>query len=356
MTNFSERILSLLSLTNDSSVSDLHVVCDANVCVRKDGLLMQTDKKFDANQMRELAFELLTDKQKTEFLENKELDFAFDVEHLARFRANLYFVNGDKIALAIRKIPNSISSLDELKAPQILKDLIKQEKGLILVTGSTGSGKSTLLAAMLNEINLTQNKHIITIEDPVEFVHKNKKSLFSHRNLGSDTKSYQNALKFALRQDPDVILIGEMRDSATMQACISAAETGHLVLSTLHTNSAPQSINRIIDSFEGSQQNQVRNMLSNSLTAIISQTLVPKLEGGRVSAQEILINTYAVSNLIRENKIHQILSQMQIAQSQTGMITQSASLAKLFENGLISRADAIRFSNNRQEILNLIGT
>ncbi|MGP1486001.1 MAG: type IV pilus twitching motility protein PilT [Campylobacter sp.] len=356
MTNFSERILSLLSLTNDSSVSDLHVVCDANVCVRKDGLLMQTDKKFDANQMRELAFELLTDKQKTEFLENKELDFAFDVENLARFRANLYFVNGDKIALAIRKIPNFISSLDELKAPQILKDLIKQEKGLILVTGSTGSGKSTLLAAMLNEINLTQNKHIITIEDPVEFVHKNKKSLFSHRNLGSDTKSYQNALKFALRQDPDVILIGEMRDSSTMQACISAAETGHLVLSTLHTNSAPQSINRIIDSFEGSQQNQVRNMLSNSLTAIISQTLVPKLEGGRVSAQEILINTYAVSNLIRENKIHQILSQMQIGQSQTGMITQSASLAKLFENGIISRADAIRFSNNRQEILNLIGT
>lgn len=356
MTNFSERILSLLSLANDSSVSDLHVVCDANVCVRKDGLLMQTDKKFDANQMRELAFELLTDKQKTEFLENKELDFAFDVENLARFRANLYFVNGDKIALAIRKIPNFISSLDELKAPQILKDLIKQEKGLILVTGSTGSGKSTLLAAILNEINLTQNKHIITIEDPVEFVHKNKKSLFSHRNLGSDTKSYQNALKFALRQDPDVILIGEMRDSSTMQACISAAETGHLVLSTLHTNSAPQSINRIIDSFEGSQQNQVRNMLSNSLTAIISQTLVPKLEGGRVSAQEILINTYAVSNLIRENKIHQILSQMQIGQSQTGMITQSASLAKLFENGLISRADAIRFSNNRQEILNLIGT
>ena len=264
-------------------------------------------------------------------------------------------MNGD-LAAAFRIIPINIPSLDELNAPQIFKHIIKREKGLILVTGPTGSGKSTTLAAMLNEINLNYRKHIITIEDPVEFVHNNKKALFSHRNIGTDATSYSRALKSAVREDPDIILVGEMRDRETISTAITAAETGHLVFGTLHTNSAIQTINRIVDSFDGSEQLQVRNMLSVSLTAVVSQSLIPKIGGGRCAVHEILINNMAISNLIRENKIHQIYSQMQLNQQQTGMSTQTQALMKVLKEGKITKENALAYSTSQQELQNLIGT
>ena len=355
MNEISEILKTLLLSTNVEGVSDLHLVPDTKARIRKDGVLMQVGESISADSLKIALFDLLNDNQKLEFERCKDLDFALQLDIFGRFRFNLYHINGGKIAASIRKIPSQIPSLDELGALPILKELVSRQKGLILVTGSTGSGKSTLLAAMLNEINLTEQKHIITIEDPVEFVHENKKSLFSHRNLNSDTKSYENAIKYALRQDPDVILIGEMRDVPTMRTAISAAETGHLVFSTLHTNSAIESINRIIDSFDGVEQNQIRNMLSTSLTAIVSQSLVPKVDGGRIGVCELLVNNYAIGNLIRENKIHQILSQMQLNQNQTGMVTQSQALVKLLDRGVVDKKEAIKFSNNQQEFLNLIG-
>ena len=226
---------------------------------------------------------------------------------------------------------------------------------MILVTGPTGSGKSTTLAAMLNEINETERKHIITVEDPVEFVHTNKRSLFSHRNIGTDTQSYARALKFSLREDPDIILVGELRDRETISIAITAAETGHLVFGTLHTNSAIQSLNRIIDSFDGGEQLQVRNMLSVSLTSIISQSLLPRIGKGRIAIHEILINNNAIANLIRENKVHQIYSQMQLNQQNTGMVTQTQAMVKALRSNLITKENALRYSTNLQELIGIIG-
>ena len=258
------------------------------------------------------------------------------------------------VAAAFRVIPTKIPSIDELGAPQIYKELIKREKGLILVTGPTGSGKSTTLASMLNEINITERKHIITIEDPVEFIHENKQSLFSHRNVGSDTNSFSNALKYALREDPDVILIGEMRDKETISAALTAAETGHLVFGTLHTNSSAQTINRIIDVFSGDEQPQIRAQLSTSLVAVISQALVPKIGGGRVAVPEILITNPAIANLIREDKVHQIYSQMQLGQGASGMQTQTQVLVNLVKSGIIEKDDALRFSTRPDELMKAI--
>jgi twitching motility protein PilT len=263
-------------------------------------------------------------------------------------------MNGE-VAAAFRIIPIEIPSLDELNAPSIFKELINREKGLILVTGPTGSGKSTTLAALLNEINATENKHIITIEDPVEFVHQNKRSLFSHRNVGDDTQSFARGLKYSLREDPDIILVGEMRDRETIGTAVTAAETGHLVLGTLHTTSAIQTLNRIVDSFEGAEQVQIRNMLSVSLTAIISQSLLPKIGGGRVAIHEVLINNAAIANLIRENKLHQVYSQLQLNQQKTGMLTQTQSMMKAIKANMITKEDALRYSTQPQELMNLIG-
>ena len=355
MSQIDSRILSFLSMMNERGVSDLHLASGFDSRIRKDGILEGLGEKIDAKDLENACLSLLDDELREKFKSVKEIDFALQIGDSSRFRVNLYRVNGGEIAAAIRKIPLSIPSLDELEAPLILKELVKKEKGLILVVGSTGSGKSTLLAAMLNEINLSQKKHIVTIEDPVEFIHESKNSLVSHRNIGLDTKSYSDALKYALRQDPDVILIGEMRDATTVSAAVSAAETGHLVFATLHTNSASQSINRIIDSFEGSEQNQIRNMLSGSLAAVISQTLVPRIGGGRVAVREILVNNFAIANLIRENKTHQILSQMQTNQNQTCMTTQAQALSKLFNEGILDRQSAIAIANDREEFLNLIG-
>jgi twitching motility protein PilT len=251
-------------------------------------------------------------------------------------------------------IPIDVPTLDEYGNPLIFKELIKREKGLILVTGPTGSGKSTTLASMLHEINLTQRRHIITVEDPVEFVHKNIKSLFSQRDVGSNTKSFASALKYALRQDPDIILIGEMRDAETIGAALTAAETGHLVFGTLHTSSAPGTINRIIDVFSGEEQGQVRAQLASSLVCVVSQSLIPKVGGGKVATQEILITNPAVSNLIREDKVHQIYSQMQLNQKETRMSTQTQELISLLQNKKITKENAIKNSNRPEELAKMI--
>lgn len=332
------------------NASDLHLVARSEPQIRIDGKLTAINlPKLDGQAIQEMCYTLLTDKQKKEFETHNELDFAVKIPEVGRFRANFYKTLGD-MAAAFRIIPTQIPTLDSLGAPAILKKLVQREKGLILVTGPTGSGKSTTLAAMLNEINETTQKHILTVEDPVEFVHENKRSLFSHREVGHDTASFSRALKSALREDPDVILIGEMRDRETIEAALTAAETGHLVFGTLHTKSAPQTVNRIIDVFEGSEQAQIRAQLSTGLIASISQSLLPKIGGGRIACQEILITNPAVSNLIREDKVHQLYSQMQLNQSQTGMTTQTQELAKLVSAQRITRDDAMRMSNNPEEL------
>lgn len=338
------------------NASDLHLVNGSEPQIRIDGRLVPLKmNSLEGSAIENMCYSIITDKQKKDLEENKELDFAIEFPEIGRFRANYYYTINSNLAAAFRIIPLEMPSLEDLKSPLIFKELLKKEKGLILVTGPTGSGKSTTLAALLNEINIHERKHIITIEDPVEFVHQNKKCLFSHRNVGEDTKDFQNGLKYSLREDPDIILVGEMRDNETISTAITAAETGHLVLATLHTTSAVQTISRIVDSFEGAEQTQIRNMLSVSLSAIISQSLLPKIGGGRVAIYEILINNSAIANLIRENKIHQIYSQMQLNQQKTGMITQTQSMAENVRANTISKDDAIRFSTQPQELLNVIG-
>lgn len=334
--------------------SDLHLVSRSEPQIRIDGRLVALNLPIlDGRAIEDMAYSLLTEKQKKIFEEHNELDFSVVIPDVGRFRAN-YYKTMDDIACAFRIIPITIPSLDDLNAKKIFKELIKREKGLILVTGPTGSGKSTTLAAMLNEINLYESRHIITVEDPVEFVHINKKSLFSHRNVGTDTNSFATALKYAMREDPDVILIGEMRDKETIAAALTAAETGHLVFGTLHTNSAPQTINRIIDVFSGDEQPQVRAQLSTSLVAVVSQALLPKIGGGRIASQEMLINNPAIANLIREDKVHQLYSQMQLNQQGTGMITQTQEIIEFLRKKLVTKETAIQFSNKPDELLRFI--
>lgn len=354
--NLQTDIETLLKTVIYNKASDLHLVSRSAPQVRIDGVLRPLAMNLlTGHNIERLCYALITDAQKSELEENKELDFAIELPNIGRFRGNYYYTMNGDLAAAFRIIPINIPSLEDLKAPNIFKDLVKREKGMILVTGPTGSGKSTTLAAMLNEINEKERKHIITVEDPVEFVHTNKKALFSHRNIGTDTKSYARALKYSLREDPDIILVGEMRDRETISIAITAAETGHLVFGTLHTNSAIQTINRIIDSFDGGEQLQVRNMLSVSLSAIISQSLLPKLGGGRVAIHEVLINNNAIANLIREDKVHQIYSQMQLNQQNTGMTTQTQAMVKAVRSNLITKDVAKRYSTNLQELINVVG-
>ena len=334
--------------------SDLHLVPGAEPQIRIDKKLKPLNLPIlSAKQVEEMAYSLIEDKKKKEFEEDNELDFSFELDNIGRFRVNYYRVR-EGIACAFRMIPIEIPNLEKYNNNPIFKELVKKEKGLILVTGPTGSGKSTTLASMLNEINITENKHIITIEDPVEFVHENKKSLFSQREVGENTKDFQTALKYALRQDPDVILVGEMRDKQTISAALTAAETGHIVFGTLHTNSAPATINRIIDVFDAGEQAQVRAQLASSLISVISQTIMPRLGGGVIATQEVLITNPAVQNLIREDKVHQIYSQMQLNQNETHMVTQTDQLVEFLKANKISKETALRSSNRQAELEKII--
>lgn len=331
--------------------SDLHLVPGSEPQIRIDKALRPLNLPIlSGKDIETMAYSLLEDKQKKIFEEHNELDFSFELDDVGRFRAN-YYKTISGIACAFRIIPIEIPPLEKFNNNPIFKELVKKEKGLILVTGPTGSGKSTTLASMLHEINLYQSKHIITIEDPVEFVHTNIKSLFSQREVGSCTDSFALALKYALRQDPDVILIGEMRDKETISAAITAAETGHIVFGTLHTNSAPSTINRIIDVFDAGEQPQIRAQLASSLVSVISQSLMPRISGGVVATQEVMITNPAIQNLIREDKVHQIYSQMQLNQKETGMTTQSDQLLSLIQKKVISKDIAIASSNRPEELM-----
>lgn len=336
--------------------SDLHITTGSPPQLRINGKLAPLDgAALNANDTKILCYSILTETQKHRFEEQHELDLSFGVKGLSRFRANIFLQRGAPAA-AIRIIPYKIRTLEELGLPPIVNELVQKPRGLILVTGPTGCGKSTTLAAMIDKINEERQDHIVTIEDPIEYLHKHKGCLVNQREVGADTNSFKNALKYILRQDPDVVLIGEMRDLETIESALVVAETGHLAFATLHTNSCVQTINRIVDVFSPYQQPQVRAQLSFVLEGVLTQTLIPKLNGdGRVLALEVMIPNVAIRNLIREDKIHQIYSQMQVGQSRFGMQTMNQSLASLYQRRLISYEDAIGRSSDPDELRQMIG-
>ncbi len=330
------NIDTLLRLMFERGASDLHITAGAPPMLRVDGVMTATEyEKLRPEATQQLIYSILTDEQKEKFEKDNELDVSFGVEGVGRVRMNVYQQRG-AVGAALRNIPTAIRTFEDLRLPPIVQDIVKLPKGLVLVTGPTGSGKSTTLASMLDWINANRQHHIITIEDPIEYVHAHKSCIVNQREVGTDTHSFSAALKYALRQDPDVILIGEMRDLETINAALTIAETGHLVFATLHTVDAIQTINRIIDVFPASQQQQVRAQLSFILQAVLSQQLLPKAYGsGRVLALEILIPTMAVRNLIREEKVHQIYSSMQTG-TEYGMQTMNQALFELYQKQLAS--------------------
>jgi twitching motility protein PilT len=306
-------------------------------------------------ETKQLCYSVLTDAQKHRFEENNELDLSFGVRGLSRFRANVFMQRG-AVAGAFRAIPYKVRTFEELGLPRIVLELTKKPRGLILVTGPTGSGKSTTLASMIDRINSERNEHIVTIEDPIEYLHPHKGCLVNQREVGADTQSFTDALKYILRQDPDVVLVGEMRDLETIEAALTVAETGHLCFATLHTNSAVQTINRIVDVFPPYQQGQVRAQLSFVLEGVLCQSLLPRSNGpGRALTLEIMVPNAAIRNLIREDKIHQIYSQMQIGQEKFGMQTMNQSLAGLHQRRLITTDEAVGRSSDPDELRQMIG-
>jgi twitching motility protein PilT len=344
----------LLQIMIDRGASDLHITTSTYPQIRVSGKLLQLTEfeQLTPQDTQRLAYSVLNEAQKQKFEEDNELDLSFGIQNLARFRCNVYRERG-AVAAAIRVVPFKIRSFDELNLPPIVRQLADRPKGLILVTGPTGSGKSTTLAAMIDKINSERSEHIITIEDPIEFVHPHKKCLVNQREIFADTHSFKNALKSILRQDPDVVLVGEMRDLETIGAALTIAETGHLTLATLHTNSCAQTMNRIIDVFPTEQQSQVRAQLSLVLEGVLSQQLIPKVGGGRVMALEIMVSTPAVRNLIREEKIHQIYSAMQSGQK-FGMQTMNQALVELISRRQITREEAMNRSTNPEELAQLL--
>ena len=334
--------------------SDLHLTTKSPPQIRVHGHLERLDgPDLTSADTKRLAFSALTDAQKKRFEEQLELDFSFGVQGVGRYRCNMFHQRG-AVGAVYRLIPERIRSFQELSLPPVLGTLAEKPRGLILVTGPTGSGKSTTLAAMVDKINKERHDHILTIEDPIEFVHQHQSCLVNQREVHQDTQSFSNALRAALREDPDIVLIGEMRDLETVEAALRIAETGHLTLGTLHTNSAAQTINRIVDIFPAHQQSQIRTQLSLVLEAIVCQALLPKIGGGRVVALEIMIPTPAIRNLIREDKVHQIYSAMQTGQEKLGMQTANQSLASLYQRKLITIESALSASSNRDELQDMI--
>ncbi|MEN6582907.1 MAG: type IV pilus twitching motility protein PilT [Armatimonadota bacterium] len=334
--------------------SDLHVCVGVPPVVRVDGQLLPLNfGKFAAADTQRIIYDILSDEQIRRFEERWELDFSYAVKSIARFRVNAYRDKGS-IAAAFRLIPTKIPTIRELELPVILEALTRKPRGLVLVTGPTGSGKSTTLAAMINQINSERSTHIISIEDPIEYLHQHRFSVINQREVGQDTKDFAGALRSALREDPDVILVGEMRDLETISLAITAAETGHLVLASLHTSSAAQTVDRIIDSFPAQQQEQVRLMLSNSLEAVLCQQLLPRVEtSGRICAMEVMIATPAIRNLIREAKTHQIASVIQTSAS-SGMQTLDQHLRELYQRYLVNYDDVMAVAMNPEELKTMI--
>jgi len=346
----------LLKTIIENDATDLHLTTGTPPQIRVYGRLVPLDlSPLTGADTKRLAYSVLTDAQKHRFEEEHELDFSFGIKGLSRFRGNLFLQRG-VVAAAIRTIPYKIRSFQELGLPSIIEELIRKQKGLILVTGPTGCGKSTTQAAMIDQINEERNAHIITIEDPIEYLHPHKGCILNQREVNSDTFSFAAALKHILRQDPDVVLLGEMRDLETIEAALTIAETGHLTLATLHTNSCAESVNRIIDVFPPHQQSQVRTLLSFVLEGLLSQQLLPKANGaGLALALEVMIPNAAIRNLIREDKVHQIYGQMQVGQIKFGMQTMNQSLLSLYERGVITLNDAMGRSPNMEEFRQMLG-
>ena len=345
----------LLKATLELGGSDLHLSIGSPPQVRVDGHLRRLDLPvLTPDVIKSLCYSVLTDGQKKKFEEIWELDLAFGLRGVGRFRCNVFNQKG-AVGAVYRLIPEKIRPLEELGLPPVLSELADKPRGLVLVTGPTGSGKSTTLAAMIDRINQSKPAHILTIEDPIEYLHQHKRALVNQRELFSDTQSFSLALRAALREDPDVVLVGEMRDLETMEAALKLAETGHLTMATLHTNSAAQTITRIMDAFPSHQQAQIRTQLSLVLEGIVCQALIPKASGqGRVAALEILTATPAIRNLIRDDKIHQIYGTMQAGQEKFGMQTMNQSLARLVERRTISRDAAFATSSNRDELVMML--
>jgi twitching motility protein PilT len=345
----------LLKIVVDRDGSDLHISTNSPPQVRIHGHLERLSlPEMNPSETKQLVYSVLTDSQKKRFEETLELDFSFGIKGLARFRCNVFNQRG-AVGAVYRLIPEKIRAFNELGLPMVLSTLAEKPRGLVLVTGPTGSGKSTTLAAMVDKINIERKDHILTIEDPIEYIHQHKGCLVNQREVHSDTGSFSNALRAALREDPDIVLIGEMRDLETVESALKIAETGHLTLATLHTNSAAQTINRIIDIFPANQQAQIRTQLSLVLEGIVCQALLPRSDGkGRVVSLEILVPTPAIRNLIRDDKVHQIYGAMQAGQEKLGMQTANQSLASLYMKRLITLETALSSSSNRDELQEMI--
>lgn len=345
----------LLVLMVEQNASDLHLTSGSPPQLRLDGNLRPVNiPPLSPTDTKRLSYSILTEKQKKEFEENSELDLSFGVKNLSRFRANVYMQRG-AVAAAIRTIPYQIKSFEDLGLPSIVEDLAKKPRGLILVTGPTGSGKSTSLASIIDYINRHRRGHIITIEDPIEYIHSHKNCIVNQREIGADTQSFAKALRVILRQDPDIVLIGEIRDLETMETALAVSETGHLALATLHTNNTIETINRIIDMFPVNQHGQVRAQLSFVLQGIVAQQLIPKKFGeGRVIACEVMIPNAAIRNLIREAKIQQIYSSMQTGQREHGMQTLAQDLVRLVKNDTISMEEALARVSSEEEFATLM--
>src|SRR2546429_3278266 len=350
------NLRTLLEEMVSRNASDLHIVAGERPKLRVDGDITNSsvDVELTPKDTLQIAYSVLTEQQKKRFELEDELDFSFGIQNLARFRGNVFKQRGC-VSMVIRQIPFSVKTFQELGLPNVVAQLADRPRGLVLVTGPTGSGKSTTLAAMIDKINKELKGHIITVEDPIEFIHRHQACIVNQREVGTDTNSFQAALKYALRQDPDVVLIGEMRDLETIQAALTIAETGHLAFATLHTNSAAESINRIIDVFPSHQQSQVRAQLAFVLEGVITQTLLQKAKGrGRVMAAEILVCTPAIRALIRDDKVHQIESSMQ-AGKKYGMQTLTDALYQLYMNREVGKDECLRVSSNPNEFLRMIG-
>ena len=345
----------LLKLLVEREGSDLHITTNSPPQIRVHGHLQRLQMpEMQPAETKQLVYSVLTDSQKKRFEETQELDFSFGIKGMARFRCNVFNQRG-AVAAVYRLIPEKIRTFGELGLPAVLATLAERPRGLVLITGPTGSGKSTTLAAMLDKINSERYDHILTIEDPIEYIHPHKNCLVNQREVHSDTVSFTNALRAALREDPDIVLIGEMRDLETVESALKIAETGHLTFGTLHTNSAAQTINRIIDIFPANQQAQIRTQLSLVLEGIVCQALRPKADGkGRVCSLEILVPTPAIRNLIRDDKVHQIYGAMQTGQEKLGMQTANQSLASLYQKRLVSLEVALAASSNKDELQDMI--